>query len=147
MAVGAVGEQALFFARKQKQNNFAPGGDGKFSAGALGSKSFLRLIFKKKGLASSTLAVCHACTAEVPTVLNLNFGAVTAQGAGDLNQISGTAAYEAPTPHIRVKIDIENLTNLRPIFDSIGTAADGITPLYFALPGRSLFGAVSIPLN
>ncbi len=50
-------------------------------------------------------------------------------------------------PHIRLKVDVENLTNQTQIFDSIGTAIDGVTPLYFTLPGRSVFASVAVPIQ
>jgi iron complex outermembrane receptor protein len=57
---------------------------------------------------------------------------------------AGGPVRQAP---LKVKLDIENLTNQTQIFDSVGTAVDGVTPLYFTLPGRSVFASVSVPLS
>jgi outer membrane receptor protein involved in Fe transport len=58
-----------------------------------------------------------------------------------------TAGGILPKAPLKVKLDIENLTNQTQIFDSVGTAVDGVTPLYFTLPGRSVFASVSVPLS
>jgi len=78
-------------------------------------------------------------------------GNVPGQWYDPYNLVGVSLAYDLASPsphlpHIRFKLDIENLTNQRQIFDSIGTAVDGVTPLYFTLPGRSLFGSVSVPI-
>jgi iron complex outermembrane receptor protein len=84
----------------------------------------------------------------------LSAGNVPGQWYDPYNLVGVSAAYDfaaagglvrrAP---LKLKLDIENLTNQTQIFDSIGTAGDGVTPLYFTLPGRSVFVTASVPLG
>ncbi len=79
-------------------------------------------------------------------------GNIPGQWYDPYNLVGVSLAYDVPVPsphltHIRLKLDMENLTNQRQIFDSVGTAVDGVTPLYFTLPGRSVFASVSVPIT
>jgi len=68
----------------------------------------------------------------------------------NLTGVSVAYDFSGPNPrlaHLRLKLDVENLFDARQIFDSIGTALDGVTPLYFALPGRSIFFTASVPIS
>jgi iron complex outermembrane receptor protein len=83
---------------------------------------------------------------------DLAAGNVPGQWYDPYNLVGVSLAYNVVgpnphLPHVRLKFDIENLTDQRQIFDSVGTAVDGVTPLYFTLPGRSLFGSVSVPIS
>ncbi|HQT67135.1 MAG TPA: TonB-dependent receptor [Acetobacteraceae bacterium] len=81
-------------------------------------------------------------------------GNVPGQWYAPYNLLNFALAYDLPMPGrnrqlppIKFKIDIENLTNQTQIFDSVGTAVDGVTPLYFTLPGRSVFVSLSVPFG
>jgi len=82
----------------------------------------------------------------------LSAGNVPGQWYDPYNVTNLSAAYDfaGPNPrlaHLRLKLDVENLFDARQIIDSIGTALDGVTPLYFTLPGRSIFVTASVPIS
>jgi iron complex outermembrane receptor protein len=84
----------------------------------------------------------------------LSPGNVPGQWYDPYNLVGISAAYDlaaagGPARHVplKIKLDVENLTDQTQIFDSIGTAVDGVTPLYFTLPGRSIFVTASVPLS
>jgi iron complex outermembrane receptor protein len=82
----------------------------------------------------------------------LSPGNVPGQWYDPYNVTNVSAAYDfaGPNPrlaHLRLKLDVENLFDARQIIDSIGTALDGVTPLYFTLPGRSIFVTASVPIS
>ncbi len=83
----------------------------------------------------------------------LSPGNVPGQWYDPYNLVGVSASYDFETGGmgrkvpLKLKVDIENLINRTQIFDSVGTAVDGVTPLYFALPGRSVFVTASVPIG
>jgi iron complex outermembrane receptor protein len=82
----------------------------------------------------------------------LSPGNVPGQWYDPYNLVGVSLAYDltgmnSHLSHIKMKLDVENILDSRQIFDSVGTAVDGVTPLYFALPGRSIFASVAVPIQ
>jgi hypothetical protein len=83
----------------------------------------------------------------------LSPGNVPGQWYDPYNLVGVSASYDFETGGVgrkvplKLKVDIENLMNRAQIFDSVGTAVGGVTPLYFTLPGRSVFVTASVPIG
>ena len=66
-------------------------------------------------------------------VVNLNIGYTINNAAPHL-------------PRVKVQLNVDNLTNATQIFDSTGSTANH-TPLYWTIPGRSVFFSLSVPIT
>jgi iron complex outermembrane receptor protein len=53
----------------------------------------------------------------------------------------------APLKVMKVQLNIDNLTNATQIYDSTSTTSGTHTPLYWTIPGRSVYFSLSVPIT